>query len=68
MEFAHAQLKRLREAKGLTQDYVAEQAGLSRQQYMNLEAGKNTPRLETIDKIAKVLGVPGQFLIEDGVA
>jgi len=65
MKFASDRLKDLRESNGYTQEYVAEQSGLSRQQYMQLEKGKHTPRLETINSLAKVFNVPGKFFIEE---
>lgn len=51
-------LKRLRKAGGLTQQHVAEEAGLSLSGYRKLERGESQqPRPESLKAIAAVLGV-----------
>lgn len=60
-------VKRLREAKGWTQEELAKKARLSRVSIARLEA-PSTPRsrrpeLRTIEKLARALGVPvGELL------
>jgi transcriptional regulator with XRE-family HTH domain len=52
-------LKRLREAKGLSQLELAKRAGVAQGYVSELEAGqKKNPGIETLRKIAKALGVP----------
>jgi Zn-dependent peptidase ImmA (M78 family)/DNA-binding XRE family transcriptional regulator len=48
-------LKRLRIARGLSQDQAAQAAQLSRQAYISIEKGKAEPRVKNLEKIAKAL-------------
>ena len=48
---------RLRTAAGLTQEQVAERAGLSQQYVSGIERGTRNPTVETLAQIAKALGV-----------
>jgi Zn-dependent peptidase ImmA (M78 family)/transcriptional regulator with XRE-family HTH domain len=48
-------LMRLRKLNGLTQQAVAEAAGISRVAYRNLEKGTAEPRRNTLDKLASTL-------------
>lgn len=50
-------LMRLRKLNGLTQQAVAEAAGISRVAYRNLEKGDAEPRRGTLDKLATTLKV-----------
>ena len=50
-------LKKFRLAKGLTQEQVAEQIGVSRQKYARIENGANSITFDILAKIAKVLKV-----------
>ncbi len=50
-------LRRLRAARGLSQDSLAEAAGLSRAGYRNLEAGETEPRAATVLSLARALDV-----------
>lgn len=56
MEF-HEQLRTARKAKGLTQVELAERVGISVNSVRLYEAGKITPNLETLKKIALALDV-----------
>jgi transcriptional regulator with XRE-family HTH domain len=59
--------KRIRELRlggGLTQDALAEAAGISRQQIQNLEVGRSeNPSASTLHKLAKALGIEAAELI-----
>ncbi|MCI0706330.1 MAG: helix-turn-helix domain-containing protein [Ignavibacteriae bacterium] len=56
-------MKKLREAKGLSQGDIHRATGIDRAYISNLEAGKQNPTLATIAKIAEALGVSsGQLL------
>jgi transcriptional regulator with XRE-family HTH domain len=57
-------LRRLRESRGLTQQQLAERAGVRQALISDLEAGKAMRRsLDAIEKLAKALGVePGELL------
>jgi len=51
------QIKELRESQHLTQDELAEKAGIPQSHVCRLERGKHTPTHVTIEKIAEALGV-----------
>ncbi len=50
-------IKRIREFKNITQEYVANQLGISRQTYIQIESGQSDVKFESIKKIAAVLDV-----------
>ena len=52
-----ATIRKLREAKGLTQDQLAGAAGMLRSNISRIEGAKHRPTLETLEKIAKALKV-----------
>ncbi len=55
-------LRRLREAKGYTQEEMANMAGISRVAYRNIESGKSTPKVSTLQNIALGAGIKLQDL------
>jgi transcriptional regulator with XRE-family HTH domain len=58
-----ATLKRLRRRRGLTQQALAVKAGVSLGYITRLEIGRHDPRLSTLRKLAKALGVaPAELL------
>ncbi len=57
-------MKKLREAKGLSQGDIYRATGIDRAYISNLEAGKQNPTLETIAKIAEALGVSSDQLLK----
>jgi transcriptional regulator with XRE-family HTH domain len=51
-------VRALREAKAFTQEELAERSGLHRVYLAQLESGRNhNPRLDTLRRLAKALGV-----------
>ena len=52
-----ATIRRLREAKGLTQDRLATAVGMIRNNISRIEAAKHRPTLETMEKIAQALKI-----------
>jgi len=59
-------IKRLRVTKGLTQAQVAEQAGLSRIAFRDIETGKTqSPRVGNLQSIAEALGARLQDLLAE---
>lgn len=58
-------LANLRQAKGLSQEVLADRAGLHAVAITYIERGKRMPRLDTIFKLAKGLGVPVDTLFKD---
>jgi transcriptional regulator with XRE-family HTH domain len=58
-----ANLRRLRHAKGISQEELAHQAGINRSYMSRLEKGASYPGLEIIAKLATVLEVtPSELL------
>ena len=58
-------LRRLRIARGLSQAELAKRAGIARISVARIEAGHQSPRYETLERLAKGLGVPLDFLLRD---
>lgn len=56
-------LARIRKEAGLTQEQLAEKAGLTLTYIGMIEIGQRRPALKTLDKLAKVLGVKVKDLI-----
>jgi transcriptional regulator with XRE-family HTH domain len=57
-------LKRLREERGLTQERLAKQAGVSHGYLARLEIGMHDPSLNTLAKLAKALKVTVSDLVK----
>ena len=57
-------IKRLRAQKGWTQQALAERAQVSLGYVVRLESGHYDPKLSTLRKLAKALGVPVTALLE----
>ena len=62
-ETISANLRRLRKARGVTQEDLAEAAGITRVAYRNLETGISQPRPETLQALARSLEVGIQDLV-----
>lgn len=61
-------LNEIRAVFGYTQEQVAERLGISRQQLINIEHGKNYMRLDNLLKLCAVYGIePGQLFAQAGV-
>lgn len=58
-------MKKLREANGLSQGDIHRATGIDRAYISNLEAGKQNPTLETIAKIARAIGVSVEKLMSE---
>jgi len=50
-------IRRIRTSRGLRQDQVAQQAGISRNAFRSIETGQAEPRVSTLQGIARALGV-----------
>jgi transcriptional regulator with XRE-family HTH domain len=58
-------LRARREELGLTQEQAAKAAGMSsRQAWNNVESGRQSPTLETLDRIAKALKMKARDLVK----
>jgi putative transcriptional regulator len=58
-----SKIRKLREAKGITQQELAEAVGMMRNNISRIEAAKHRPTLETLERIAKALKVSVADLI-----
>ena len=58
-------VRRLRLAKGLSQDALAADAGLFQKLISGIENGRANPELDTLGKIADALGVQPGDLFEE---
>lgn len=56
-------VRRLRSKKKLSQKALADRVGISVSYVSMLERGQRSPPLETIEKMAKALGVPPAVLL-----
>jgi transcriptional regulator with XRE-family HTH domain len=57
-------LKRLREAKRITQAALAKKARITREYVNKLEAGRYDPTVGVLQRLARALGVPVTALLE----
>lgn len=57
-------LRQLREKRGMTQEHLAEKAGISRGYLARLETARQDPTLSTLEKIAKALRVKVAKLLD----
>ncbi len=55
-------IQKLRKAKGLTQEEMAEKINISRTHMGHIEQGRKAPSLKVMNKMAKLLGVKVQDL------
>lgn len=61
-----ANLRRLREERGLSQEAVGDRAGMTQSQYARIERGDVDPTLKTLKRLATALGLTAADLL-DGV-
>lgn len=60
-------LKELRETTGKTHEQVADEAGISRSYYTNIESGTKTPAVPAAKAIASVLKFPWENFLRTNV-
>jgi transcriptional regulator with XRE-family HTH domain len=58
-------IKEIRKSKGITQDQLADMAGLNRTHLYRLESGKQSMTLRTLKLIADTLDVRVRELVKD---
>jgi transcriptional regulator with XRE-family HTH domain len=58
-------IKKIRKAKGITQEQLAELAGLNRTHLYRLESGKQSMTLRTLKLVADALNVRVRELVKD---
>ena len=59
-------IRQLREQNGLTQDKLCEYAGISSDSITRIEGGSRVPRLDTLEKIARVFDTDVSSLVSTG--
>ena len=64
MPWNPATLKKLREQRGLTQDQLADEAGVARISVARWETNGRTPTIDGVEKLAKALKVPITALLK----
>jgi len=57
-------VRKCRQAKGLTQEQFADSSGFSQQYISSLEKGRRNPTIVTIYELAKALGVSHVELVQ----
>ena len=57
-------VRRLREAKGWSQEAYADEAGIHRTYVSDIERGARNPTIVVVEKLAKPLDVPASQLLE----
>jgi transcriptional regulator with XRE-family HTH domain len=58
----HQKIRKIRELRNFTQDYVAEQLEMSVKNYGLYETGKRKMTLELLDKVVKILNVSTEYV------
>jgi len=66
IEHLGARVRQLREARHLTQESLAEAAGLATKHLQDIERGRTNPTLATLVGLARALGVGIHTLLLDG--
>ncbi len=56
-------IRRLRELQNLSQEYLADRLGITRQTYGKIEAGRTGLSIDQLDKIASTLGCPAEAIL-----
>lgn len=64
LEAFAANVRRIRAEKGLTQERLAEQAGLGLSDNAKIETVRRDPGVKVVAKIARGLGVPASELLK----
>ena len=57
-------LKRHRTERGMTQEDLAERAGVTRQTIISIERGRYSPSIELALRLGRIFGVPVEALFE----
>jgi transcriptional regulator with XRE-family HTH domain len=69
-----SKIRQMRHFKALSQEWVADQVGISPRQYQRIESGQHDLSLQRLEEISKVLevkppellGMDGKYVIENG--
>lgn len=63
--FSHEKYDSLRAKKGVTDYEVAKETGVRTSTLSNWKAGRYTPKIDKIKKIADYFGVPIEYFLEE---
>ena len=63
----HEKILKLRTERGMSQEALAEQVGVSRQSVSKWEGGISVPDLERLKALSRVFGVSYDYLLDDGL-
>ena len=66
MDSLGARLREFRRARALTQEELAEKAGVSPSTIVDIERGKHEPQIRTLRKLARAFGVQPKELVKTG--
>ncbi len=58
-------IRRLRKARGLSQEALGRKAKVARLTVIRIETGTQSPKLDSLERLAKALGVKLRALIPD---
>ncbi len=59
-------MKKRRAGLGLAQQAAADKAGMPRSQWSDLEADRTSPKLDTLERVCKVLGCTVSEFLDEG--
>jgi transcriptional regulator with XRE-family HTH domain len=65
MELNREKIKQLMAARGWSESNAAARMGMASQQFNSLMRNDGAPTLKTIDRIARLFGVPAKSLIRE---
>lgn len=60
-------IKKIRNLRGLKQEYMTLQIGVTQSSYSKIENGNQKLTLEVLEKIANVLNIPANYLIQKDI-
>jgi len=60
-------IKKIRELKNYSQDFVAQELGLSQATYARIESGESIPKIDRLQRIAEILDVDISTLLNTNV-
>jgi len=56
-------IKKIRELKNYSQEYVAQELGISQSTYARIESGTIVPKIDRLQRIAEILEIDVSFLL-----
>lgn len=59
-------IRKMRDKRGMKQNHLAQEAGISREELSRIERGRVAPTMRTVNSLSDALGVPLGTLLEEG--